>query len=117
MYYYTGGFRSEAGLETMYERIEPNDGFKRFCKNAFEELSSLKPSEQKEYGINALFRKEDYRPKKVEMIGTLSVSYFKGDFTYQVDAVKIYNPDKVLEKEKEKIFVKQENILDTTIEF
>ena len=117
MYYYTGGFKSEAGLETMYERIEPNDGFKRFCKNAFEELSNLKPSEQKEYGINALFRKEDYRPKKVEMIGTLSVSYFKGDFTYQVDAVKIYNPDKVLEKEKEKIFVKQENILDTTIEF
>ena len=51
-------------------------------------------------------------PKNVNMIGTLSVAYFKENFTYQIDIEKIYDPEKVLEKEQEKpIFKSVDEIL------
>ena len=111
MYYYTNGFTKKNGLDYMFERINPNEGFINFVNKKFDEMVSLPSARQKDYKISNMLSKNPI-PKNVNMIGTLSVAYFKENFTYQIDIEKIYDPEKVLEKEQEKpIFKSVDEIL------
>ena len=65
----------------------------------------LPSARQKDYKISNMLSKNPM-PKKINIIGTLSVSYFKEEFTYQIDIEKAYDPEKVLEKEQEIISFK-----------
>ena len=105
LYYYTNAFTNIDGLEAMYERINPSEDFKEIAKVIFDEMVALPLARQKDYNIAHMLSKNP-APKKVDIIGTLSVSYFKDTPTYQVDLIKMYDPEKVLEHEKEKPVVK-----------
>ena len=105
IYYYTAAFTNEKGLNDLFERIDANEGFRKFTKKTFTELCALPSARQKDYNISKMLS-NNKPPKKVDVIGTLSVSYFKEEFTYQVDLLKMYDPEKVLEKEQEKTIEK-----------
>ena len=100
MYYYTEGFTKKDKLQNLFDRINPNEDFKNFVNKKFDEMILLPSARQKDYKISNMLSKNPM-PKKINIVGTLSVSYFKEEFTYQVDIEKAYDPEKVLEKEQE----------------
>ena len=95
MYYYTEGFTKKDKLQNLFDRIDPNEDFKNFVNKKFDEMVLLPSARQKDYKISNMLSKNPM-PKKINIIGTLSVSYFKEEFTYQIDIEKAYDPEKVL---------------------
>ena len=103
MYYYTNGFTKKDGLNKIFDRINPSEDFKNFANRKFDEMTSLPSARQKDYNVSKMMS-NNAMAKNVNIIGSLSVAYFKEEFTYQIDIEKVYDPEKVLEKEQEKIF-------------
>ena len=102
MYYYTNGFTKKDGLNKIFDRINPSEDFKNFTNRKFDEMVSLPSARQKDYNVSKMMS-NNVMTKNVNIIGSLSVAYFKEEFTYQIDIEKVYDPEKVLEKEQEKI--------------
>lgn len=88
-------------LENLYDLMPISDEFKRYCEIQFD-LVSANDSYKEMYKFENLLN--SFTPaKKIDVIGTLSVNYFKGNKNLQIDMLGIQDPERILEVNKENI--------------
>lgn len=92
---------NKENINKLFDMMPTSDEFKRYCKIQFELVSENNIYKEMYSFKNVL--KALTPAKKIDMIGTLSINYFKGDKNLQIDILGIQDPNRILEINKENI--------------